>query len=201
VAAAPWQRGVAKHMLWQGRQQTHGSMTTHVAELGSKLADNHRQQLPLRPVALDRVAAKGLGEAAIKIRARPPVRRKSDRWSVHMRRQAHLHSSEFKQMMPAQEAPHNTEMRFLLIAAKQGPAILFCMPNRTKCILSVSVMTAVPWTCTPPSHTPMRGSHDMRSHLGNLSRPSFTCVPSRHLRACSHQRFGLHEILLLRHST
>jgi hypothetical protein len=28
----------------------------------------------------------------------------------------------------------------LLMAAKQGPNVLFCMPNRTNCILLVSVM-------------------------------------------------------------
>jgi hypothetical protein len=35
-----------------------------------------------------------------------------------------------------------SEMRILLLAAEQGPNVLFCMPNRTKCILLVSVMYA-----------------------------------------------------------
>jgi hypothetical protein len=29
------------------------------------------------------------------------------------------------------------EMRILLLAAKEGPNVLFCMPNRTKCILLI----------------------------------------------------------------
>jgi hypothetical protein len=31
-------------------------------------------------------------------------------------------------------------MKIQLMVAKQGPSILFCVPNRTKCILLVSVM-------------------------------------------------------------
>jgi hypothetical protein len=31
-------------------------------------------------------------------------------------------------------------MRFLCMAAERDPNVLFCMPNRTKCILFISVM-------------------------------------------------------------
>jgi hypothetical protein len=39
-------------------------------------------------------------------------------------------------------SPRTTEMRILLMAANQGPNALFCMPNRTKCILLISVVMA-----------------------------------------------------------
>jgi hypothetical protein len=32
------------------------------------------------------------------------------------------------------------EIRILSMAAKQGPCVLVCMPNRTKCILLVSLV-------------------------------------------------------------
>jgi hypothetical protein len=41
-----------------------------------------------------------------------------------------------------QEAFMN-EMRILSLAAEQGPNVLFCIPNRTKCILLSSVMSSV----------------------------------------------------------
>jgi hypothetical protein len=39
-----------------------------------------------------------------------------------------------------------TKMRILYMVANQGPNTLFCMPNRTNCILKVSVMNAIQWT-------------------------------------------------------
>jgi hypothetical protein len=38
--------------------------------------------------------------------------------------------------------PLTSEMRLLWLAAKQEPSVLFCMPDRTDCILLVSVMSA-----------------------------------------------------------
>jgi hypothetical protein len=38
-----------------------------------------------------------------------------------------------------------SEMRILLMAATQGPDFLFCMPDRTKCILLISVVDDRGW--------------------------------------------------------
>jgi hypothetical protein len=45
-----------------------------------------------------------------------------------------------RQCRPGGTKTDVTEVRILSMAAKQGPHVLFCTPNRTKCILLVSVI-------------------------------------------------------------
>jgi hypothetical protein len=47
-------------------------------------------------------------------------------------------------------------MKILLMAAEQGPNVLFYMPNRTKCFLLVSVMTSALLHCTGVRGIPIK---------------------------------------------
>jgi hypothetical protein len=57
---------------------------------------------------------------------------------------AHLQFEYNANVAPATpNGPNRRKMRILLMAAKQGPNVLFCMPDRTNGILLVSVMQGV----------------------------------------------------------
>jgi hypothetical protein len=87
--------------------------------------------------------------------------------------------------------PHNeavellliiSEMRILSLAAEYGPGILFCMPNRTKCVLLVSLVDA-----SSSSVAPLPGAgavhHHWRVWLQRLREPALPCGRLPVLRA------------------